>query len=150
MRVILTIAAAALLIGGCNNSERDRGRSRDRDRTEQRDRDRDSDRSADSDRASNSQADTSDRSADRGSSEEVTEAWLEGRWADSRDCTRDPVVFSSNGEFEAANGGRGRWSIESGGTLVLEAGGQRRTANLERVSNDELKMDGAGRSYRCD
>jgi hypothetical protein len=150
MRVILTIAAAALLLAGCNNNERDRGRSRDRDRdrTEQRDRDRDTDRSADSDRASdrNSQADASDRS----SSEEVTEAWLEGRWADSRDCTRDPVVFSSNGDFEAANGGRGRWSIERGGTLVLEAGGQRRTAQLERVSDDELKMDGAGRSYRCD
>ncbi|HEY0114759.1 MAG TPA: hypothetical protein VGB54_03460 [Allosphingosinicella sp.] len=147
MKLVIAMAAAgALLISGCNSS--DRNRDRDRDRTEERDRDRDRDK----DTARNDERERDPApAADRGGSQEITESWFAGRWADSRDCTRDPVVFRPDGTFVAANGGTGRWSVTGGDTLVLEAGGRSQEMQLRRVSDDEVGVVGTGgASYRCD
>ena len=138
---------AALILGGCNSNERSRDRDRDRSERSERDADRNSSRSRDSDR---SRAEDR-RSDERTSSGAITEAFLTGRWADSRDCRASPVVFESNGEFEANGGGRGRWSIENGNTIVMEAAGRRQTLEVEKVSEDEIRVTSNGASsYRCD
>ena len=55
------------------------------------------------------------------------------------------------GEFEADGGGRGRWSIENGNTIVMEAAGRRQTLEVEKVSENEIRVTSNGASsYRCD
>lgn len=52
----------------------------------------------------------------------VTAAQLVGRWGDNGDCTKD-VIFRSDGTFSSYTGGGGRWSLNSGGRLLLSGPG---------------------------
>ena len=125
MRMALAMIAAAALIP--SPADADQGRTRDPDRLQ-----------------------TGSRSGDRGRSDEITEAFMIGRWADSRDCRRYPVVFSPKGEFVAEGGGRGRWSLVEGNTLVMTGPGGRQVLPLRRVSDNELLVTSNGASsYRC-
>ena len=125
MRLALALIAAAALIPSPAYSEQ--GRTRDSDRLQ-----------------------SGSRSGERARADEITEAFMVGRWADSRDCRRYPVVFFRGGRFEVDGGGRGRWSVTGGNTLVMKGEGGRQVLPLRRVSDNEVLVTSNGASsYRC-
>ena len=84
----------------------------------------------------------------RGGSKEVTAEWFAGVWSDTRDC-RDPYRFDRSGQITFPNGIQGRWRIEDGGTLVVEAVGNTIRKQITRVADDEISAPGEGSTYRC-
>ena len=78
----------------------------------------------------------------------ISESWFAGEWSDSRQCTQ-VFRFEDNGDLVIPDGQRGRWSIEDGDTLVVEANDRTDRRRIERVSDDEVDSD-EGTIYRCD
>lgn len=93
-------------------------------------------------------ADTEETAADEAeTADAVTEEWFSGVWSDTRDCA-EPYRFDAGGVLTAPTGNQGRWTIESGGILVVEAGGETIRRALRRVSEDEVMAAGEP-IYRC-
>jgi hypothetical protein len=156
IKVLALLSVAALATGGCDmfgrsdsggraeTSERDRERDRDRERS------RDGERNKSEDREERAASDDEPSRTAARDPDEITEAWLIGRWADSPDC-ESPIEFREGGRFVTADGGGGRWSVRNGDTVVFTGPGGRNELRLRRVNANQVEVvDGTGGSWRCD
>jgi hypothetical protein len=77
-------------------------------------------------------------------------AFLVGLWTDDEDCS-DAIRFADDGEFVAANGGTGRWTLQ--GDRLMLAGSSLvavRIAVHDADTIDVFNADGSvGHSTRC-